>query len=358
MTTPETPAHRPRIMLVANLRKGGNSADWIASFEAMGYEIVPFYMLAYRASGGRVARSLGTRLNRGPAVARLNRDLVAFARDHPYDLAFVFKGTWVRPETVEQLKRNAGSGHAVHLVIDSLFTDNRSHHFFRSLPLYRLAFTDKRFEVADYEAAGAQEVSLFTQGYGRRFAADLRAGTAAAAIPTDVCFIGHCQRHYAERLAAVAECGVDLGIWGPGWPAAARRGPAWMDSAVRGDGLWGTAYPATMAAARIGLGLLSKRVPEEATTRSVEIPAAGALLLAERTPLHLELFREGVEADYFDTDEEMTDKVRYYLANETVRDRVARAGRTRALEGGYDMESRLRWIMQSVADRTGIAAPR
>ena len=54
----------------------------------------------------------------------------------------------------------------------------------------------------------------------------------------------------------------------------------------------------------------------------------------------------------------MTDKVRYYLANETVRDRVARAGRTRALEGGNDMESRLRWIMQSVADRTGIAAPR
>ena len=283
MTTPETPAHRPRIMLVANLRKGGNSADWIATFEAMGYEIVPFYMLAYRASGGRVARSLGTRLNRGPAVARLNRDLVAFARDHPYDLAFVFKGTWVRPETVEQLKRNAGSGHAVHLVIDSLFTDNRSHHFFRSLPLYRLAFTDKRFEVADYEAAGAQEVSLFTQGYGRRFA------TACAPARPPPPFPPMCASSAiaSATMPSVSQRLRSVGwIWnmGPGLAGGRTQGPAWMDSAVRGDGLWGTAYPATMAAARIGLGLLDKRVPEEATTRSVEIPAAGALLSPNAPP--------------------------------------------------------------------------
>jgi len=351
-----TPVGRARILLVANLREGGNAADWIGSLEAMGYEVAPFYMLPYRASGGRLARSLGARLNRGPAVTRLNRDLATFAAGLDYDLAFIVKGTWVWPGTVDVLRERAASGHAIHLTIDSLFTDNRSHHFFGSLPLYSIAFTDKRFEKAAYETAGAREVGLFLQGFGRRFAAEVDAGAAPMAV-TDVCFVGHCQPHYVNRLAAVAETGADLGIWGPGWSAAAKTGPAWMDRVVRGEGLWGAAYPATMGAARIGIGLLSKRISEEATTRSVEIPATGALLLAERTDLHRELFTEGVEADYFDSDAEMVDKVRYYLANEAVRARVARAGQTRAFEGGYDMDSRLREVMAIVAARTGIAAP-
>lgn len=348
-------ARRPCILIVANLRKGGNAEDWVTSLESMGYDVVAFPMLPYRIDGGRLLRSLTTRFNRGPAVSRLNKDLCEVACGLHYDLALVVKGTWIRPETIDVLRRRASSGHAVHLAIDSLFTDNRSHLFFESLPLYSIAFTDKRFEQVEYEAAGAQEVELFVQGFGERFAAMAWAGEAVAA--TDVCFIGHSQEHYRERLASISALGVDLGIWGPGWPAAARTGPPWMQRAVRGEGLWGMAYPATMAAAKIGLGLLSKRIPEQVTTRSVEIPATGALFLAERTAGHQELFKEGVEADYFEDDAELTDKVRYYLANDAVRERVARAGQARALHGGYDMHSRLRQVMTKVAERTGIALP-
>lgn len=346
---------RPRILFVANLREGGNEADWAASLEEMGYKIFPFQMLPYRTVGGRIERSLSNRFNRGSAVQCLNRDLLKFASDLDYDLVLVSKGTWMKPETVHALRGGANSGHAVHLSIDSLFIDNRSHLFFGSLPLYTICFTDKHFERTDYEKIGAQEVSIFTQGYGKRFA--VAASASEAAADTDVCFIGHSQRHYRERLTAVAALGVNLGIWGPGWPAAARKGPPWMRHAVRGEGLWGGTYPATMAAAKIGLGLLSKRIPEEATTRSVEIPASGALLLAERTRRHQELFKEGVEADFFDDDGELTDKICFYLANETVRERIAGAGQARALQSGYDMHNRLRQIMVKVAKRTGIAAP-
>jgi hypothetical protein len=346
---------RARILLVANFRPGGNAADWISSFEDMGYEIVPFRMRQYRTHGSRLTRSLSTRLNMGPAVNRLNDDLQKLAEDLDYDLAFVIKGVWVCPKTVDVLRRRARSGHVIHLSIDSLFTDNRSHLFFQSVPLYSSIFTDKRFERLDYRKAGAQEVNIFMQGYGRRFTEAAKVSTAST--PTDVCFVGHSQAHYRERLASVATLGVNIGIWGPGWPEIARKGPPWMKNAVRGDGLWGREYPATMSAAKIGLGLLSKRIPEEATTRSLEIPATGALLLAERTPLHEELFIEGIEADFFDGDIELVDKVRYYLANEKVRVRVARAGQERAIKGGYDMHSRLRQIMLQVAERTGIAAP-
>jgi len=41
----------------------------------------------------------------------------------------------------------------------------------------------------------------------------------------------------------------------------------------------------------------------------VEIPACGSLLLAERTPEHLELFEEGREAEFYGTEQEMLEKI-------------------------------------------------
>lgn len=344
---------RRRILLVGPVRPGGNVADWMASLSAMGYDVRPFDTLPYATGGTRLGRSLAARLAAGPRLGVLNADLRAAIGAAPFDLALVVKGTWLWPETVEALARAAATGTAVHLSIDAMFGDNGSRHFRAAVPLYDLHVTDKRFEADAYRAAGARGVEIIVQGYGARFAA---ADPSRALARTDACFVGHRQRHYAGRLAAVAGLGVDLGVWGPGWPVLARR-RAWAARAVRGGPLFGPAYPDTMAAARIGLGLLSKRIAEEATTRSVEIPATGAMLLAERTARHLALFEEGVEAEFFDTDGEMVDKLRFYLAREAARRRVAAAGHARCRRDGYDMASRLRALMASLAPRLGVAAP-
>lgn len=71
--------------------------------------------------------------------------------------------------------------------------------------------------------------------------------------------------------------------------------------------------------------------PDAFTTRSFEIPAAGAMLLAERTDEHRALFEEGREAEFFGDEEELRDKLRYYLGQEPARRRIAEAGRARAL---------------------------
>lgn len=71
--------------------------------------------------------------------------------------------------------------------------------------------------------------------------------------------------------------------------------------------------------------------PDAFTTRSFEIPAAGAMLLAERTVEHQELFDEDREAVFFGSSEELRDKLGYYLRNERARLAIATAGRARTL---------------------------
>ena len=71
-------------------------------------------------------------------------------------------------------------------------------------------------------------------------------------------------------------------------------------------------------------------------------------MLAERTQEHLRLFREGVEAAYFDTDEELLRKVQYYMEHETERKAIAAAGRKRCETSGYSHHVRMRDVLRII----------
>ena len=81
------------------------------------------------------------------------------------------------------------------------------------------------------------------------------------------------------------------------------------------------------------------------TTRSVEIPACGSFMLAERTIEHLAMFEEGKEAAYFSSNDELLQKCRYYLAHEDERKQIAAAGHQRCENSGYSNYDRIKAII-------------
>ena len=336
-----------RIFYVGQLWPGSTSGERMKTLEMLGHEIVPFDTTAWVSQGSRIMLSMGHRWNVGANVKSLNRTLKASAARVGYaDVVWIDRGPWIEIETLRELRTHT-HGILLHFTLDPHFFSNHSHHFIKALYEYDIVVTTKRYELEFYEQYGAKRIILVLQGYDPRFEVYERSVDKRQNWSSEVVFIGHCEPHYARTLKVIkSECN-DLRIWGPRWRRYAYL-HRWARAYVKSDGVWGDDYLHALAYTKIALGLLGKTIPETTTTRTFEIPAVGAFLLAERNDDHLSLFQEGAEAEFFDSDEELRDKVHYYLRNETAREKIAAAGRRRALQSGYSSYYQLRKVLGEI----------
>ncbi len=334
-----------QIFYIGQLREGGTSLERMKVLNGLGHSTVPFDVSSFADRASRPLQSVAARFNIGPILNQMNRALMRQDGSlRAISYIWVDKGTWILPETLQHLKQVAGA-RAIHYTPDSQILSQRSRHFMSSIPLYDALVTTKEWEVDAYKEAGAKQVILTYQGYDNRFFPRRIPESERSAFDSDVCFIGHAQRHYAERLQALSSLDIRLRIWGDPWQRYAKK-HKW--TAIVGQYLWGESYPLALACAKIGLGLLGKHIPETSTTRTFEIPAMGTFLLAERTALHQQLFDEGTEAEFFSSDDEMLDKARYYLGNTEARRRIAAAGRARCERSGYSSTELLKQIIDTI----------
>lgn len=337
-----------RLLYIGQLWDGGTCVERMRVLARLGLGIVPFDRTPYSRMGSRIEQSILGRTNTGRGVFALNRALSIFARAHQYDAVWIDKGIWIYPETLVALRDNSRLRFAIHYTPDPQIIYHQSRHFFGCIPHYDLLVTTKPYEVDGYRSKGAREILLTLQGFNARFAPVSPSPAVKAELTSDVCFIGRCERHYAQRIKAARTGGAKIKVWGPRWPRYARFN-TWACVVVQGEGIWGERYPLALASSKIALGLLSKLIPETTTTRTFEIPATGTFLLAERNDDHLSLFEEGKEAEFFASEEELCDKIRFYLANDGTRERIARAGRDRCVNSGYSDEHQLRRVLARIS---------
>ena len=129
-----------------------------------------------------------------------------------------------------------------------------------------------------------------------------------------------------------------VNIYGNGWGKWVGKYPRLI---IHNKPLYGKDYVKAINASKINLCFLRKINRDEVTSRSVEIPACGGFMLGERTKRHLDFFAEGTEAEFFDSNEELLQKVKYYLGNEVSRSKIALAGRERCVQSEYSMRAQL-----------------
>jgi spore maturation protein CgeB len=188
--------------------------------------------------------------------------------------------------------------------------------------------------------------------------------------------VGGWEPRRERLLSAASEATSDVAVWGYGWNIAQRRrldplralrlgrltpgrsvylgaphqrlAPALRAGEGSSGEIYEERYASVVAGSQIALGFLRELNPDQHTTRSFEIPAMGGFMLADRTEDHREFFEEGKEAEYFSSDDEFRDKVRFYLGNESARQGIARAGHYRCMTSGYSYDDRIRKVMNEL----------
>ena len=333
---------RKKMLYVGQLNAGGTCLDRMHSLQRLGFDVAGFNVCEYQSSY-RVIRSIQSRLQPRALLKALNSDVLLRAAEiRGLSIVWIDKGVWIFPETLLQLRKRFGAK-LVHYTPDPQFFYHRSRHLTACVPIYDLMVTTKSFELEEYQSAGAENIVLCQQSY---CPIRYESPSKNPSWEVDIGFIGHCETHYWRTLIRLVDVG-EVGIWGQNWRNMPRLSRL-SDNAVRGVGLFGRDYVDALASFKISLGLLSKLIPERHTTRSFEIPAAGGFLLAERSDEHCIYFEEGVEAEFFDSTDELIDKAGFYLTNDRLRLRIAAAGRERCRDNGYDNDSVLRRIVLSI----------
>jgi len=318
----------PSILYIGPLSEGGTCRERKRVLEDYGYKVIDLDTVPFLEQGARLLRSFENRFLFGPNVLELNNEILKLSSDlKRIDIIWVDKGRWLFPDVLEKVKRDTGAI-CIHYTPDPAFTVHTSRHFFKSIKIFDLCVTTKDYEINKYLDYGAKNILFTLQGVDDRFNDYTK--SKSNLIRNGSIFVGHCEAHYINVLKEVVTVDSSLQIYGSGWTKGASFNPKLLKS-VKGEGAWGLEYPRVLASAKIGLGLLCKNYPDNFTTRSFEVPASGAMLLAERTNAHLSLFTEGVEAEYFSSLSEMKEKLMFYLNNESALLGVAAAGQKRCL---------------------------
>jgi hypothetical protein len=274
---------------------------------------------------------LESRLGFGPGIFFHNRSIVKYAKENYFHWVWVAGGREIHPKTLETLHKMGLF--LIYWSNDDLMNERGRYEWPRATaPYYHVHVTPYRVLEDDLWRLGAHRIISSRFGFDDAHCPTNRR-TPEPRYVTDVIFVGHWEEEREKYILPLIESGIDVTVWGPEWHRSQNRRR--FNGKVRYEPLRNTNYASAIASAKIALGLLPRYNRNSSTTRSFEIPATGTFMLAERTAEHLSYFREGIEAEFFDTPEEMMKKIEYYLSHEEARQAIADAGHKRVLESPY-----------------------
>ena len=335
-----------RLLYVGPLTQGGTCLQRMNVLRELGHEVTPLDTDSFTQDHGPVLNWLLYRTCWSPAVGKLNRQFVRSVLDVQPDMVWVDKGIFLRPESLRQVR---GKSRLVHYNPDDPFGPDPIgwRLFLKSIPEYDLHFVARDVNIEEYQRAGARKVLRHYWAYDRNLHRPVDISPAThQLLGGPIGFIGDWEDRRETSVRFLADHGQSVRIWGPNW----HRHGSHPQLKIEDRGVWGETYAQAVCSFDINLGFLRKKNRDLSTQRSIEIPACGAFLLAERTDEHRSLFQEGKEAEFFSTDEELLDKVKYYLSHPDHRRQIAAAGLARCHSSGYSYHDRVRRMLKQVVD--------
>ena len=253
------------------------------------------------------------------------------------DLIWIDGATNIYPWVLSKLKRINSKTKIIFFSEDDIIArHNMSHWFKLGLHKYDFIFTTKTFNINEVKSMGANQVELISDSYCEEIHKPITlTKKEKKTYLADVSAIGAYEQARYESLLYLAKNGIKVKVWGGNWESCVNKHP---NLEIQNKFLYNDEYSKAISGSKINLNFLRKMNRDTITSRSIEIPACKGFMLAERTDRQKEIFIEGDEADYFSSDEELLTKIKFYLADDAKRLKVADNGYVKCIKSKVSMK--------------------
>lgn len=339
-----------RIVIAGEFWFGASGSGIAHGFRKLGWECGEVNVRDHMISGRTLALKAAARLLKTQSIASYNAavlDEVAASRPRAF---LSVKGSLLYPQTIAAIRQSG-------VTTVNYYPD---YHFdyagldVRSFEHYDLFFTTKSFQV-DYlrTKLGADRVRFLHHGYSSLVHRPLLNSLGDDTRTTDILYVGN-HSPYKERWMVEIARGVPnakFAIVGSGWSLEPFK--AFPKVTVSPKVVIGDPFAGVLQGAKINISLHSG--VHEATgwedlvsTRTFEIPACKGFMLHIDSPEVRALFEPGAEIDVFTTAEDLTQKIRHYLADPEQRALMVERAYERCVPA-YSYDRRAEEIARAIA---------
>lgn len=335
-----------KILYAAGLSPNDSSVHRMLALKRLGHTVVPLNAYEYEPSQPLLRKVLH-RLQAGPWVERLNRDVLHTVEHEKPDVFWADKLLGLQPRTLDRLR--AMGVLTVSYMIDNAFGPRQDpgwRLYMRCIPHFDLHATQRDQNVEDYRARGARDAIKIQTAFEPTMHFPPPMEWSDADRDRGVSFIG---TPYDQRASFLTRLWKDFKlpvvISGADFMWRTRLSEEAAKAMYTGHELHGPAYREGIWRSKINLSFLTHSNQDEFAHKSFEIAGCGGFLLAERSPGHLQRFVEDEEAVFFEGIEECAAKIVRYLPDEASRSRIAAAGHARAVRDGYSNDAQVGRIL-------------
>jgi hypothetical protein len=315
-----------------------------SAFEANQLEVESFKFNKYFTSGN----ALKTKFNNfqikftiGPTISKINNDLYNLISSNHYDFVFFYRPRIIQESVLKFISTRSiiyfyNNDDPFSALYNRFFWSK----YFKGLKYCKHIFYYRHKNNLDYNKIGYSNVTLLRSYFIKSINFPL-----AKSKQYDVVFIGHYENDGRDiYLKYLLDNGISLKIYGPEWHRSSYY-KYFIQRIGEIKSLNLIDYNIVLNSSKIALVFLSTLNSDTYTRRCFEIPATKAFMLATYTDDLAGLFIPGKEADFFESKEELLNKVNFYLQNSAKREEIAYNGYKKVLSDFHEVSYRVKIIL-------------
>ena len=285
----------------------------------------------------------------GPGIQSLNNYVLQKVQEFQPDILWVDNKPYLKSNSLIKIKQWLPNIKLANIITDDPcgkygYCWKRVYHTFKN---YDIQFVQREVNIAELKKIGTPRVEICYRSFDPEFHRPIpEIQNQRNNHNVIIGFIGSYEEDREEYLAYLVQHGINIQITGNGWP----NGKYWnvLKNYYNGQSVFGEKYVQIINRMDIALHFLRKANRDQQDSRTFEIPACEVFMLAERSPLHQQLFEEGKEVDFFTSKEELFKKLKMYIQNKELRLKMAKSAYNRSYQSGYQHQSRLQNVLEII----------